>query len=97
MDYKQREEIFSKEALSIKDVMELVGCSKDKAAVLIRNWKRNIILTKERKPRLEVEGKIHILDYFDVMNINPDTPGDRYCKKPSYPEYEVLGVDLAGA
>ena len=40
MTYAMREEIFSKEYLSIEDVQELLGMSYDDAARTIRNIKR---------------------------------------------------------
>lgn len=80
MTYEEREEIFSKEAISIKDISCLMECSEGYASVLIRNWKRKL-MSKGKELRLETEGKIHILDYFDVMNINGDDPGERYSRK----------------
>lgn len=80
MDYKKREEIFSKEALHISDVAALIGCSYDKAAVLIREWKRKIQFSG-KELRLNLDGKIHILDYFDVMGINGEDPGERYFRR----------------
>ena len=83
MDYKRREEIFSKEALSIKDVSELFGCSEGKACVLIKGWKRKLIY-QDKTLRLDVSGKIHILDYMDVMGIEQIDNRERYpnTKKP---------------
>lgn len=84
MDYKRREEIFAKEALSIVDVADLMECSPSKAATLIREWKHNIEF-RGKNLHLKIEGKIHVLDYYDVMGIDPRTPGDRYCKKKEVP------------
>lgn len=75
MDYKRREEIFSKEALSIKDVMELTGKPYATSAEIIRNMKLKI-----KSDRLGIDGMIHILDYFKAMGIDPKNPGDRYVK-----------------
>ena len=71
MDYKRRAEIFSKEALTINDVAELTGRSYSAASKIMRDWKR-------RSDRLNVDGVIHILDYFLVMGIDPKEPGPRY-------------------
>lgn len=80
MTYQEREEIFSKEALHISDVAALIGCSYDKAAVLIREWKTKIQLSG--KPlRLNLDGRIHVMDYFDVMGINGEDPGERYFRR----------------
>jgi hypothetical protein len=83
MDYKRREEIFSKEALSIKDVSELFGCSTSTACRMIKNWRRKLIY-QDKDLRIEVSGKIHILDYMDVMGIEQIDNRDRYpnTKKP---------------
>jgi len=78
--YQEREEIFSKEALHISDVAALIGCSNDKAAVLIREWKFKIKLAG-KSLRLNLDGKIHVMDYFDVMNINGEDPGERYFRR----------------
>ena len=69
MTYAMREEIFSKEYLSIEDVQELLGMSYDDAARTIRNIKR-------RTDRLGIRGKLHVQDYLDYFQIPPD----RYVK-----------------
>ena len=69
MTYAMREEIFSKEYLSIEDVQELLGMSYDDAA----RTKRNI---KRRTDRLGIRGKLHVQDYLDYFQIPPD----RYVK-----------------
>lgn len=80
MDYQKREEIFSKEMISISDVMELVECSYSKAADLIGIWKKRLRY-QGKTLRVEMDGKIHVLDYFDVMGIDYTNPGDRYRKQ----------------
>lgn len=75
MDYKRREEIFSKEALTIKDMMELTGKPYGSCAEMIRNMK-----LRNKNDRLGVDGVIHILDYFMAMGIDPKSPGERYIK-----------------
>ena len=69
MTYAMREEIFSKEYLSIEDVQELLGMSYDDAARTIRNIKR-------RTDRLGIRGKLHVQDNLDYFQIPPD----RYVK-----------------
>lgn len=69
MTYAMREEIFSKEYLTIGDVQELLGMSYDDAARTIRNIKR-------RTDRLGIRGKLHVQDYLDYFKIPPD----RYVK-----------------
>ena len=80
MTYQGREEIFSKEALHISDIQQLIGCSPSTAAALIREWKRKIEWSG-KELRLKLDGKIHILDYFDVMGINGEDPGERYFRR----------------
>ena len=57
MTYQTRAEIFSKEALSIEDMMLLTGKGYSMAAKIMRDLKR-------RSDRLHVDGLIHVLDYF---------------------------------
>lgn len=69
MTYAQREEIFSKEYLTIADIQELLGLKYQDAARTVRNIKR-------RTDRLGIRGKIHVQDYFDYFHIITD----RYTK-----------------
>lgn len=69
MTYAMREEIFSKEYLSIKDMQELLGMKYQDAAKTMRDIKR-------RTDRLGIRGKIHVQDYLDYFKIPPD----RYVK-----------------
>jgi hypothetical protein len=69
MTYARREEIFSKEYLSIKDMQELLGMKYQDAAKTMRDIKR-------RTDRLGIRGKIHVQDYLDYFKIPPD----RYVK-----------------
>lgn len=79
MDYKQREEIFSKEALSIEDVRDLYGVSYGTASDLIRTWKRKCNF-KHDGLRIDIQGKIHVLDYFKALGIDSLDWGLRYQK-----------------
>ena len=69
MTYARREEIFSKEYLSIGDIQELLGLHYQDAARTMRNIKR-------RTDRLGIRGKLHVQDYLDYFQIPPD----RYVK-----------------
>ena len=69
MTYAMREEIFSKEYLSVKDIQELLGLHYQDAARTMRNIKR-------RTDRLGIRGKLHVQDYLDYFEIPPD----RYVK-----------------
>jgi hypothetical protein len=77
VDYKRREAIFSKEALSIKDVAELYGCCESKACILIKGWKNKLIY-QDIPLRLDVRGKIHVLDYMKALGIEQVDERERY-------------------
>ncbi len=85
MDYKRREEIFSKEALNIADVCDIFGISKSEACKKIQEIKRCV------GDRLRIQGKIHIQDYFDYYQIKDK---ERYKKALILEEekYSFLGV-----
>lgn len=72
MTYQRREEIFSKEFISIADLMELYDISYNKAAEMIKEIKRNT-------DRLNINGKVHILDYLDYFRVSGDSMS-RYAK-----------------
>lgn len=71
MNSVNREEIFSKDYLTIKDIEILLGTTYQVAARLIRQ-------IKFKTDRLGLRGKIHIEDYFDYYNI---TDRQRYLKQ----------------
>lgn len=69
MNYVNREKIFSKDYLTIRDIEILLGTTYQVAARLIRQ-------IKFKTDRLGLRGKIHIEDYFDYYNIT-DRQGDK--------------------
>lgn len=69
MTYSRREEIFSKDYISIADMQDLLGMSYNDAAILIRNIKRSLEFSGA-KVRLNVQGKLHVQDYLDYFNID---------------------------
>ncbi|MBR2377475.1 MAG: hypothetical protein IKA85_06910 [Clostridia bacterium] len=71
MSYIEREQIFSKDYLTIEDIQSLLGLTYQMAARQIRNIKR-------RSDRLGIQGKIHTEDYFEYFNI---TDKQRYVKE----------------
>ena len=93
MTYERREEIFSKEALTVADVVDMFDCSKSKAAEMIRDWKIKINVHFHHRPRIDFDGRIHVLDYFEVMNIDPCIEG-RYNHKEGTP-HELRVTDSA--
>lgn len=76
MTYARREEIFSKEYLSIADLQELLDLKYQGAADLMRTIKRKLEYNGQGV-RLDIQGKLHIEDYFDYFRIRNV---DRYKK-----------------
>lgn len=70
MTFAEREQILSKDALSIKDIEMLLGLTYQSSAKLIRQ-------IKYKHDRLRIEGHLHIEDYFDYFKI---TDKQRYLK-----------------
>ena len=68
MTYARREEIFSKECLTIEDLMELLDLKYQGAAELMRDIKRSLEF-KGLKVRLDIQGKLHVQDYLDYFQI----------------------------
>lgn len=62
MTYARREEIFSKETMSIKEFGEIMNLSYQMAARLIREIKR-------KSSRPQIQGVLFMEDYFDYYNI----------------------------
>ena len=68
MTYSRREEIFSKDYISIADMQDLLGLTYNDAALKIREIKRAIEFSG--KPvRLDIQGKLHVQDYLDYFRI----------------------------
>lgn len=89
MTYAEREAIFSKDYLTIKDVAALVGTTYQVAARLMRQ-------IKFKTDRLKVRGKLHVEDYFEYYHItdrqnttNPKTPKSERKKYYLEKRYEV--------
>ena len=68
MTYARREEIFSKELLSIDDIQELCGIGYQSAAKIIRDIKRGLTFNGQRL-RLNIRGYIHTQDYLDYCGL----------------------------
>jgi hypothetical protein len=71
VSYEEREKMFSKDYLTIKDLQDLLGLPYQVAARKMREIKVNY-------DRLGIQGKIHIEDYFEYFNI---TDKQRYVKE----------------
>ncbi len=92
MNYAEREEIFSKEVLSLDDIMKLFGIAKSTASQKIKQIKRQL-----GKDRLGMEGKIHILDYFEWCGIDQVAIADRYKKAPIDHSIDKTGFFKSGS
>lgn len=75
MDYKKREAIFSKECLDAKDFEVLFGVAYSTACEIIRKIKKHL-----GKDRLNLQGKIHVQDYIEWLDLNQDKYLERYTK-----------------
>lgn len=75
MTYAEREEIFSKDYLTIADIQALLGLTYQDAAKTIRNIRR-------KTDRLGLRGKIHVQDYLDYFNLS----ADRYVRPMDEPD-----------
>lgn len=62
MTYARREEIFSKETMSIKEFGEIMNLSYQMSARIIREIKR-------KSSRPQIQGVLFMEDYFDYYNI----------------------------
>lgn len=71
MTYVRREEILSKETMSINEFGELMNLSYQMSARIIRDIKR-------LSGRPQIQGVLLIEDYFDYYKI---TDKQRYCKE----------------
>ena len=70
MSYIEREQIFSKDYLTIKDLEQLLGLTYQVAARIMRQ-------IKFKTDRLGIQGKLHTEDYFEYFNI---TDRQRYVR-----------------
>ena len=68
MDFKRRDEIISKDVMTIDEICELMGYTKSQASNVITKIKNK--LAKEGvEPRLNERGKIHTQDYLDYFRL----------------------------
>lgn len=68
MTAEQREQIVSKDYLTIADLMELLGMSYSRASEQMR-------AIKNKSDRLKISGKCHIQDYLDFFNLDSSRYG----------------------
>lgn len=72
MDYRRREEIFSKEVLNLQDMQDLLDLSPSAASIKIQDIKRKV------GDRLNIKGRLHIQDYLEWLNLKDDKYMLRY-------------------
>ena len=72
MTMVEREEIFPKEYLSIKDFEQLYDVNYNMASVLMRDIKTRLTLGQGKELRINISGKLHIQDYLDFVGVSAD-------------------------
>ena len=86
MTYARREEIFSKDIITIPELQELLALPSDQeAAKVMRNMKR-------RFNRFPQQGKLHVEDYKAYFEISEDN--QRYY--PAKPEENAVPMRYCG-
>ena len=72
MTVAERNNILSKEILSIQDFIQL-GCENYQAAAkYIRDIKDILTIGRKKELRIDIQGKIHTQDYFDFVGVKTD-------------------------
>ena len=89
MTYQEREAIFSKEAISLDDMVALMGVSKGCASVKMSEMKRVV------GDRLGIQGKIHVQDYLDYFKIKGEALA-RYNKPVDDRDFPVPTIITSG-
>lgn len=64
MTFEEREQILSKDILSVKDVAKLLGQSEKYASEIMCNIKQSL-----RNPRTSERGKLHTQDYLEFYRL----------------------------
>lgn len=72
MTMQERQEIFAKEYLSIADICKLYDILPPHASALMTKIRKKLTIGKEQELRLDVRGKLHILDYLDWLGVTSD-------------------------
>ena len=83
MTYEERDEILSKEAISYKDLGKLLDICDSMACQKMKEIKR------VQGDRLQIQGKLHIQDYFEYYNI-PKESMIRYRKIEKFENEGVI-------
>jgi hypothetical protein len=72
MTMQERQEIFAKEYLSIKDMEALFGVTYPQASKMITDIKKRLTVGLKKELRLNVQGKLHVQDYLDYLGVSSD-------------------------
>ncbi len=72
MTMQERQEIFAKEYLSIKDMEALFGVTYPQASKMITDIKKRLTVGLKKQLRLNVQGKLHVQDYLDYLGVSSD-------------------------
>lgn len=83
MNYKDREKMFAKDYLTIKDMQELLGVDYQTASKIIRQ-------IRFKYDRLKILGKLHVEDYFEYFGIKDR---QRYLFKEKKHDHETQTED----
>lgn len=84
MDYKRREEIFSKDYISTRELQELLGYTNISSASNKMGEIKEVT-----GDRLKVKGRIHTEDYFAYFKVFPDDRYNRLTANRELSENEV--------
>lgn len=72
MTMQERQEIFAKEYLSIKDMEALFGVTYPQASKMITDIKKRLTVGLKKELRLNMQGKLHVQDYLDYLGVSSD-------------------------
>jgi hypothetical protein len=86
MTMQDRQNIFAKEYLSIKDIEMLFDMSYPQASKMITDIKKRLTVGLKQELRLSVQGKLHVQDYLDWLGVRSDR----------YAMVEIEGIDEYG-
>lgn len=86
MTVAERNNILSKECLTISDIKRLYDFNDNQASKFIIDIKNRLKIGKKQALRLEMQGRIHTQDYLDGLNV----VGDRYSIKVSEEKGEAV-------
>jgi hypothetical protein len=81
MTHQERLDMFSKEVLTIKDISKLFEWSEKQSSAKMLEWKKKLTIGMGRELRIDMQGKMHRQDYYDVMGIQPDPINITYLNK----------------